>query len=151
MRYIVDRPRGPRGGNNDSPAMYRAIGPARRNAAPRSSRWDSDGDRQPGRVLAFDLDALLPVDATIDEHFEWHERMALHHGGELLRLRPENSSPPVPGRSWPWLNTTDLARLREAAAAWIDTFPRRDAKHPRKPEDSALLFLLKSLLEDGKL
>jgi hypothetical protein len=148
LRYIVDRPRGPRGGNNESPALYRSLGAAKGNATPGPARFRSDRGRVAGRVLQLDLDEMLPIDADVDEQFQWHERQMLHHNAEMLRLRPLAESRPASH-----LATAEMTQLREAVAEWCEENER--PKTPRGKErpwpTRKLFFLLRDLWREGKL
>ena len=164
LRYIVDRGVGPKGGRRDTPATFTSVESAKRSAEPKAEWKRSDGttirqEVRPGKVLPLDLDMLLPVGSSIDESYEYHERMSTYHGGEMLRLQPGNA-PPVLDASWPWLTTDDVARLRQAAVDWIaerqrEAARRDKSKRKRRPQrpmaETNLFVLLDVLLKDGKL
>lgn len=146
LRYIVDRPRGPRGGNNESLALYRDFGPAKRNAEPREPRYRDDRRRPEGKVLVVDLDMLLHVFASIDEQFEHHERMALYHTCEAMRLKPDGKPATA---DVTFLTPHDIAWLREAVDEYDAEFAR--LKDKSKADKGCIVARLQILRRAGKL
>lgn len=154
LRYIVDRPRGPRGGNHDEPYAFRNRESAERAAEPLAGRRF----RPAGTVFEIDLDALQPIGASLEEQFAWHERQALHHETEMLRLRPHAEAKQAPA-----LTTSDMARIREAVAAWDAEELRRGGVRGPAQQSAAIppgplaratrlaLLLLRDLWREGKL
>lgn len=142
LRYIVDRPRGPRGGNNVVRHMYAWVESAKR-ALSTGTRGVQKSEPK-GRVLQLDLDDLYIVGSDFDETFQWHDRRALHHTTEAMRMRGvEQSGTPQAE----WLTTADIAELREAASEW-----ELEVNRARKtPASHRAFFVLRDLLRAGKL
>ena len=154
LRYIIDRPRGPRGGNHDDLTAT--------NSPCTACRRAREIGKPPGRVLVYDLDMLpelrvsrghvLPLDfedSAIDEEYEWHERMSLHHASEMERLRPRGELTPVTVR---FLSTHDLAKIRHVLEEYEGERARRErAKRPSVWTESTLYLTLRDLWREGKL
>lgn len=152
LRYLADRPRGPKGGHNDVRHVYSDREGAKRAAMPRSE-FRSRGRIVraaigAGRVYVVDLDCLLPIDATPDELFQWHEAQMQFHLAEVMRLRgDQHANAPPPSV----MTTEDIARLREVAEQFVSSFPRMKRTRAIERVDYAVLYVLKYLLEQGKL
>lgn len=112
-RYIVDNPRGPRGGNNDVHATFTSESSARRNVK------RGEGSAR-GRVLVVDLDDLCDFDASPHEELEHAERMMCKWAQRCEETRTAmpgfGPSPLVPDAK---LGREDLRGLSAAFVAWI--------------------------------
>ncbi len=149
LRFIVDRPRGPRGGNNDSRSLYKDLSAAKLGVEERPAReWAGQiirAAKPAGRILVVDLDAILPFDATPDEHVQWHESQMLHHNAELMRLRECVDVPEAK-----YLTSTDLALIREAVSEWYLEEDRLRRRGGATPAAAGAFFLLRDLWREGK-
>lgn len=142
LRYIVDMPRGPRGGNNDVRHMYTWV-----ESAKRALRSGTRGIQMPepkGHVLQLDLDDLYVVGSDFDATFQWHDRRALHHTTEAMRMREAEERG---GKPSTWLTTADIAMLRECADEW----ELENARARKTPAMLRAFFTLRDLRRDGKL
>lgn len=149
LRFIVDRPRGPRGGNNDARHLYSTLDSAKTAAMPKKEQvWNNrivSAARPEGAVLCVDLDELLPVGADLDEQIAYHERRMLHHDSELMRLRE------APGPAVAYLTAEDMAELREVVSEWDAEEDRLRRGGGATPAARGAYFKLRDLWLAGKL
>lgn len=153
IRYFVDRPRGPRGGNNDSGPYY-TLHTAQRHAAKLDDSIGWQGRIAKGRcagvILAVDLDELKPYGVDSDREFAWHESRMQYHAGEAQRLRPGVELKTAEQ----FLTHEDLAELRAAIRNHLEAIKGRQRTWPTKGMRDAqcrLEVALERLLESGKL
>lgn len=154
VRYFVDRPRGPRGGTNDSGPYY-TLHTAQRRAKAVDELRSYDGRllraAQPeGTILAVDLDELKPYGVDSDREFEWHESRMQYHAGEAQRLQPGAELKTADQ----FLTHEDLAELRELIAGHFEAIKGRHRTWPLKgmrDAQCALEHRLRELLDSGKL
>lgn len=155
IRYFVDRPRGPRGGNNDSGPYY-TLHTAKRHAEATEDLRSYNGDRLiraarcEGTILAVDLDELKPYGVDSDREFEWHEARMQYHAGEAQRLKPGVALKTAEQ----FLTHEDLAVLRELIGKHFEAIKGRHRTWPLKGMRDAQVALekrLRELLDSGKL
>lgn len=154
LRYIVDRPRGPRGGHNDTGPYY-TLSSAKLAAASRDEVIGYQGAlvrpaKVKGTILVVDIDEMLPVDADSDREFAWHESRMQYHAGEAQRLKPGIEL----RTAEQFLTREDLARLRqriEEHFAAIKGERRSWRTKAARHSQIALEEMLKALLASGKL
>lgn len=154
VRYFVDRPRGPRGGNNDSGPYY-TLHTAKRHAAKTDDVVGYQGRlirpaRCEGTILAVDLDELKPYGVDSDREFEWHESRMQYHAAEAQRLRPGAELKTAEQ----FLTHEDLAELRELLGKHFEAIKGRHRTWPLKGMRDAQVALekrLRELLDSGKL
>lgn len=153
IRYFVDRPRGPRGGNNDSGPYY-TLHTAQRHATGQSGISGLGRSSRPhrceGTILAVDLDELKPFGVDSDREFEWHESRMQYHAAEAQRLKPDVELKTAEQ----FLTHEDLAELRAAIAGHFAAIKGRHRTWPLKGMRDAQCALeerLKTLLDSGKL
>lgn len=149
LRYVADNPRGPRGGNHDARTLYASAHSAGRAVLVVKNE-------PVGRVLLVDLDELMPLKfddgnfhADRDAMFAWHESRWLHHGGEMMRLRPSLAESQLKEPNW--LTTQDLARLREVVSEWDLEEDRLRRGGGATPAARGAFFVLRDLYREGKL
>jgi hypothetical protein len=120
LRYVVDNPRGPKGGNNDVPTIFKSAESARR-----SIKRGVHGTK--GRVIKFDLDdgeeQGIPPELE-HAHAErmmvkWSQRCletrsGLHDSGPLFR----DAHPVGELAAIPELRREDFVQLAEHFARW---------------------------------
>lgn len=149
LRYIADRPRGPRGGNNDARHLFTWVESASREAGIAKPITFVQRQKQSagvgiGVVRLVDLDELLIVRPEPSPHdmFEWHENRAFHHEGEMLRLQPEHVRATAS-----LLSTADIASLREVIDEWeLERLTRK-----KTPAEHRAFFVLRDLRRARKL
>lgn len=151
LRFIVDRPRGKRGGHHDERHLYTSRSGAKRALGERTERAYQNrvirAARPAGKLLVVDLDALLPDGADVETLFSWHEAQSTHHAAEAMRLMPHVQR----GDAAAWLTTTDLDELREVVAEWDLEEDRLRRGGGATPAAARAFFLLRDLLRAGKL
>lgn len=149
LRFVADFPRGPRGGHNDNPTLFRSLDSATRSTGARPALVYNDRihrrERPEGVVLCVDIDEIPPVDASIEDQLGHHEHRMLHHTTELQRLgnfAVGNAAV---------LTTTDMAGIREAVAEWDREEDRRRRAGGEHGPAAAAFFLMRDLWRAGKL
>lgn len=151
LRFIVDRPRGKRGGHNDERHLYKSLSSAKTGSSAKKG-VEYNGrvfrpDRAAGRILTVDLDDLPIVDASIEESFAFHERAALRHTSEMYRLRPHAEGTATAA----YMTPEDMAHLRQVVSEWDDEEDRLRRGGGATPAAAGAFFLLRDLWRAGKL
>lgn len=131
LRWVVDNPRGPKGGNNDVTTIFRSIASARRNV-----KRGEEGAL--GRVLELDLDDLAATDLSAEARHQYAERMMIKWSERCLETHVANlpSGPLFDGKerrndhltALPELTREDMRELGEAFAVWLAWRGTRRAK-----------------------
>lgn len=152
VRYFVDRPKGPRGGNRDTGPFYN-LKSAQTDAKARDEYRIGNRIIKPARVAGqirvVDLDVAPFNGVDSDEEFTWHESRMQYHASEAQRLKPGVEL----RTAEQFLTSADLMTLRQAierhfAAVRNDREWKSDAS---RWAQLRLEELLKELLADGKL
>ena len=155
LRYFVDRPPGPRGGNNDSGPYYN-LDSAKRHAEPRAEKRYQDRVIEralpQGTIRVVDLDLMPMQGADSDEEFAWHEAQMQHHACEAQRLKPGVDL----RTATEFLTGEDLTKLRQAIEHHFTIIDRHERARTWRTKagreaQRQLEELLKKLLKSGKL
>lgn len=139
IRYAVDNPRGPRGGENDVRTMFSNTATAKRNVRRGAAETM-------GVILEIDLDDLAVVGASPCEQQQHAERMMVKWSQRVLELRsgtvdagPLFSGAPTSSDlpAIPQLTRADLRRVADVFArwtAWCNSRPPITRGHHYQPE-----------------